>query len=212
MAEDPVAAFLANEKAELGDITDELYNGAGTGSDVGSTGNLGEDDFSEIEAPEVPNIPEVVTSEAVHSVTTNSNNFNSLNGTQSRKSSTMSVPAKQESPILESWRANFDADIKSRDEREEKRLAELEANAKKELETWYAHYRQQQATKLADNRAEAPKDLSGKAYSGYSGPTPSVGDTAVWESVCGMCDLHVSVLHNHVSPLSRHYSHVFFSP
>lgn len=62
-----------------------------------------------------------------------------------------------------------------------------------ELETWYAHYRQQMALRSADNRADAPRDASGKAYDGFSGQAPSVRDTAVWESVCGMCDLTVSL-------------------
>ena len=65
-------------------------------------------------------------------------------------------------------------------------------SAFQELDTWYAHYREQMALRSADNRSEAPKDASGKAYDGFSGQAPSVRDTAVWESVCNMCDLTVS--------------------
>ncbi|CDI96614.1 expressed protein [Echinococcus multilocularis] len=49
------------------------------------------------------------------------------------------------------------------------------------------------ALRSADNRMDAPRDASGKAYDGFSGQAPSVRDTAVWESVCGMCDLTASL-------------------
>lgn len=91
--------------------------------------------------------------------------------------------------FMESWKANFESDIKARDEKEAAKRAEWEATAKKELETWYAHYRNQMALRSADNRADAPRDASGKAYDGFSGTAPTVRDTAVWENVCGMCDL-----------------------
>ncbi|VDO05233.1 unnamed protein product [Rodentolepis nana] len=94
-----------------------------------------------------------------------------------------------ENAFMESWKANFEADIKARDEKEAAKIAEWETTAKKELEAWYAHYRKQMALRSADNRTEAPRDASGKAYDGFSGTAPTVRDTAVWENVCGMCDL-----------------------
>nr|CDS30976.1 clathrin light chain [Hymenolepis microstoma] len=94
-----------------------------------------------------------------------------------------------ENAFMESWKANFEADIKARDEKEAAKRAEWETTAKKELETWYAHYRKQMALRSADNRTDAPRDASGKAYDGFSGTAPTVRDTAVWENVCGMCDL-----------------------
>ncbi len=45
--------------------------------------------------------------------------------------SPMPTQSKKESPLMESWRVNFEADIKARDEKEEKRRIELEETAKK---------------------------------------------------------------------------------
>lgn len=60
-----------------------------------------------------------------------------VNGAPQRKTSSQSSVTKgQESAILESWRVNFEADIKARDEREAAKRIELEANAKKVVEVF----------------------------------------------------------------------------
>ena len=53
-----------------------------------------------------------------------------LNGT-SKEENPPSSPKKRENAFLESWRINFEADIKARDEKEAMKRAELEAAAKK---------------------------------------------------------------------------------
>ncbi|VDK41579.1 unnamed protein product [Taenia asiatica] len=191
MAEDRVSAFLAREKENLGDLRDELFNGTGNGSDLDSIDDSRRDSELVIEPEEPQRIDEPADALPVTGIESTFNTGDQhFNGTSQRKTSSQSSVTKgQESAILESWRANFEADIKARDEKEAAKRVELEANAKKELETWYAHYRQQMALRSADNRADAPRDASGKAYDGFSGQAPSVRDTAVWESVCGMCDL-----------------------
>ncbi|KAL5102906.1 Clathrin light chain A [Taenia crassiceps] len=191
MAEGRVSAFLAREKKRLDNLTDELFNAAGIDSDLDSLEDPKRDGDLVIEPEESQRIGEFADG---FPVTATEPTFNTsdqhINGTPQRKTSSQSSVTKgQESAILESWRVNFEEDIKARDEREAAKRTELEANAKKELETWYAHYRQQMALRSADNRADAPRDASGKAYDGFSGQAPTVRDTAVWESVCGMCDL-----------------------
>nr|CDS23669.1 clathrin light chain [Echinococcus granulosus] len=191
MAGDRVSAFLAREKESLGDLTDELFNGTGSSSDLDFSEGSRRDGYlvNELEESEVVGAPDSALP-VTAAESTFSTSDQHVNRTSQRKtSSPASVTKAQESAILESWRVNFEADIKARDEKEAAKRTELEANAKRELETWYSHYRQQMALRSADNRMDAPRDASGKAYDGFSGQAPSVRDTAVWESVCGMCDL-----------------------
>ncbi|EUB58299.1 clathrin light chain [Echinococcus granulosus] len=195
MAGDRVSAFLAREKESLGDLTDELFNGTGSSSDLDFSEGSRRDGYlvNELEESEVVGAPDSALP-VTAAESTFSTSDQHVNRTSQRKtSSPASVTKAQESAILESWRVNFEADIKARDEKEAAKRTELEANAKRELETWYSHYRQQMALRSADNRMDAPRDASGKAYDGFSGQAPSVRDTAVWESVCGMCDLTASL-------------------
>ncbi|VDL60709.1 unnamed protein product [Hymenolepis diminuta] len=201
MAEYGVSEFLARERDDLGDLAGDIPGGNGGGSDLDEDSKR---DNSYVIEPEETEHHRSSTSAPSMAESEEAAEKN-VNGRDESKTSSP-IQSTHESAYMESWKANFEADIKARDEKEALKKAELEATAKKacftlilfihyfysphqELETWYAHYRKQMALRSADNRAEAPRDASGKAYEGFSGTAPTVRDTAVWESVCGMCDL-----------------------
>ncbi|KAM3178731.1 hypothetical protein ACTXT7_001997 [Hymenolepis weldensis] len=212
MAEYGVSEFLARERDDLGDLAGDIPGGNGGGSDLDEDSKR---DNSYVIEPEEAEHHRSSTSAPSMAESEEAAEKN-VDGRDESKTSSP-TQSTHESAYMESWKANFEADIKARDEKEASKKAELEATAKKafcllvgskckhclvylgelsgadtlpkELETWYAHYRKQMALRSADNRAEAPRDASGKAYEGFSGTAPTVRDTAVWESVCGMCDL-----------------------
>ncbi|KAM7533805.1 hypothetical protein Aperf_G00000114262 [Anoplocephala perfoliata] len=190
VSEDKLSQFLAREKDELGELANDLPVGNEDGFDVCGSEDSKRDSSYVID-PEGPDVRQ--NSSSTPSVAeleeTTEKNGHKLNGSSANLGTPSPVPPIHENAFMESWKANFEADIKARDEREVVKREELEATAKKELATWYAHYRQQMSLRSADNRAEAPRDASGRAYDGFSGTAPTVRDTAVWESVCKMCDL-----------------------
>ncbi|VDN15910.1 unnamed protein product [Dibothriocephalus latus] len=171
---DPVQEFLAREKDALGDIANEL---GGDSSDVGSL-----DDLREVARGPSSHSPVASGDQPTHedshafqsdfvSVSPNPNaeeeprpRSSASSHASSHQSSKEKVPVTpMASALMESWRANFEANIKERDEREEHKRQELEANAKRELEVWYSNYRNQLAARSTDNRSEAPKDASESA-------------------------------------------------
>ncbi|CAH8594208.1 unnamed protein product [Heterobilharzia americana] len=88
----------------------------------------------------------------------------------------------------ESWRDEFNKRIKAKDAEEEKKCVELMENGKKELNDWYKNYHQQLETRsreLREKKSE-PNGLNGQFVNGES--KPSVKDSAVWESICNLCD------------------------
>ncbi|VDL98321.1 unnamed protein product [Schistocephalus solidus] len=202
---DPVQDFLAREKDALGDIANEL---GGDSSDVGSLDDLR--DASELARGPSSHSPAASGDQPANDdshafqsgFVTVSPHLSAAEESRPRSSASSHASSHQStkekvpvtplaSALMESWRANFEANIRERDEREEQKRQELEANAKRELETWYSNYRSQLAARSTDNRSEAPKDASGKVYNSYSGPKPSINDSQVWDSVCSMCDLQV---------------------
>ncbi|VDO60139.1 unnamed protein product [Schistosoma curassoni] len=86
----------------------------------------------------------------------------------------------------ESWREEFEKRIKAKDAEEEKKCAELMETGKKELNHWYKEYHQRLETKSRELR-EKKHDSNGHFMNG-DGSKPSVKDTAVWESICNLCD------------------------
>ncbi|VUZ41752.1 unnamed protein product [Hymenolepis diminuta] len=178
MAEYGVSEFLARERDDLGDLAGDIPGGNGGGSDLDEDSKR---DNSYVIEPEETEHHRSSTSAPSMAESEEAAEKN-VNGRDESKTSSP-IQSTHESAYMESWKANFEADIKARDEKEALKKAELEATAKKASNELFRSWRH------ADNRAEAPRDASGKAYEGFSGTAPTVRDTAVWESVCGMCDL-----------------------
>lgn len=214
MSADPVADFLAREQAELGDLDADLKLKEG-GSDVDSLEDLRpatQEPSKEAPADAAP--VEDCSSVLEDSVEPDSNNFAAFESTSttetintneapnlptgddvcSNTSSTSEVHVKhtipvQDSELMSSWKDDFLEAIQRKDEAEAVRQTELEAEAKRELQTWYNNYRDQLSAKAVTNRSAPLTDESGAEYGKYSGPKPSADDTETWERVCGMCDM-----------------------
>nr|CAH8864548.1 unnamed protein product [Trichobilharzia regenti] len=88
----------------------------------------------------------------------------------------------------EAWRDEFNKRIKAKDTEEEKKCLELIENGKKELNDWYKNYHQQLETRSRELREKKgdSNSLNGQFING--GSKPSVKDSAVWESICNLCD------------------------
>nr|CAX70062.1 hypothetical protein [Schistosoma japonicum] len=172
---DPVSDFLAREQEALGDLGDDFKLDEGTEgtetrsyepvSDASYVFLNGQSGMNGSHVGDYLTKPDCTVSDSDH-------DFNRVES-DSNLSST------------ESWREEFNKRIKTKDAEEEKKCIELMEIGKKELNDWYRNYHQQLETRSRELR-EKKSDLNGQLMNG--GNKPSVKDSAVWESICNLCD------------------------
>ncbi|CAH8605009.1 unnamed protein product [Schistosoma guineensis] len=168
---DPVSDFLAREQEALGDLGDDLK----LNEDISNT-EVSDPSYVFLNGQSTMNgsnfghnlaEPDCRANNSVH-------DFNTIVSSDSNVGGT------------ESWREEFEKRIKAKDAEEEKKCAELMETGKKELNHWYKEYHQRLETKSRELR-EKKHDSNGHFMNG-DGSKPSVKDTAVWESICNLCD------------------------
>ncbi|CAI2732414.1 unnamed protein product [Schistosoma spindalis] len=174
---DPVSDFLAREQQALGDLGDDFKLSEDIpNTEVRSCEPVSDASYVFLNGQSTMNgshfghnltEPDYRANNSVHDFDTMVSSDSNVRGT-------------------ESWREEFDKRIKAKDAEEEKRCAELMETGKKELNDWYKNYHQKLETRSRELR-EKKHDSNGHFMNG-DGSKPSVKDTAVWESICNLCD------------------------
>lgn len=152
--EDPAADFLAREQDELAGLDDDSLG-------------LGENT-----APPAFNDESYVSPTTVNS--------EHMNGpSEPFPISTPSRPVNREEPEkIKKWREEQQKMLEVKDAEEEKKKTELQETAKKELDDWYARYKEQiEKTKLS-NRREYVADPNAEAPG------------QEWERIARLCDFN----------------------
>ncbi|CAH8545379.1 unnamed protein product [Schistosoma turkestanicum] len=176
---DPVSDFLAREQAALGDLGDDF--------------KLSEENADiEVQSHEPASDPSYVflngqsTMNGSHVEQKNLNEPNYNINDSDHDFNTMILSSDNNNNNgTESWREEFNKRIKAKDAEEEKKCSELMETGKRELNNWYKEYHQHLETRSRELR-EKKHDSNGQLMNG--GDKPSVKDTAVWESICNLCD------------------------
>ncbi|CAH8864383.1 unnamed protein product [Trichobilharzia szidati] len=175
---DPVSDFLAREQEALGDLGDDF--------------RLDEN------SPDPTVQPNEPTSDASYVFLNGESKINGSHGEHNSSEPDFAVndydrdynatESDLQSSGTEAWRDEFNKRIKAKDTEEEKKCLELIENGKKELNDWYKNYHQQLETRSRELREKKgdSNSLNGQFING--GSKPSVKDSAVWESICNLCD------------------------
>lgn len=101
-----------------------------------------------------------------------------------------SVPrlAREEPEKIRTWRERQKAMLEQKDAEEEKKKAELRAAAQKELEDWYARYREQIDKSKQTNRNAEKEWVLDRDSKGTSGQE--------WETIAKLCDFNPKAARN----------------
>ncbi|KAG8188938.1 hypothetical protein JTE90_014990 [Oedothorax gibbosus] len=153
--EDPAAAFLAREQNELAGLEDDNL---GLESSNAPANDFQNEDF------------------AVHNSVSSEHLNGPSNGSEPARPSTREEPQK-----IKMWREEQQKMLQVKDAEEEKKKQELQEGGKKELEDWYARYREQiEKAKLNNRNAEKEWVCERDAES------PGLE----WERVARLCDFN----------------------
>lgn len=160
--EDPAAEFLAREQNVLAGLEDDNFDGVTMQPTIDG---LTDDVAAEVQMNGPSQAPAVVPD-----------------------TSPRPTPVREEPEKIKKWREEQAIRLEQKDAEEEEKKTELRANAKKELEEWYARYHEQiEKSKLANRNAE--KEWVCERDS----PAPKGQE---WEAIAKLCDFNPKAARN----------------
>lgn len=160
--EDPAAEFLAREQNVLAGLEDDNFDGVTMQPTIDG---LTDDVAAEVQMNGPSQAPAVVPD-----------------------TSPRPTPVREEPEKIKKWREEQAKRLEQKDAEEEEKKTELRANAKKELEEWYARYHEQiEKSKLANRNAE--KEWVCERDS----PAPKGQE---WEAIAKLCDFNPKAARN----------------
>jgi len=169
-ADDPVADFLAREQSDMAGLGDEFGDAtvAVTQSDYSSM-HHDTDSFGNHEQPLV-----------------NGSLVNGVSRGSAQPSPVPEVP-RVEPETIRKWRAEQAKRLEKKDTEEAKKMDEMKAAGKKELDTWYKQYNDQIAKTKAKNRTDEKEFVKQRDAELPGQP---------WEKITRLCEFNPKVSKN----------------
>lgn len=164
--EDPAAEFLAREQNVLAGLEDDNFDGVTMQPTIDG---LTDDVAAEVQMNGPSQAPAVVPD-----------------------TSPRPTPVREEPEKIKKWREEQAKRLEQKDAEEEEKKTELRANAKKELEEWYARYHEQiEKSKLANR--EVSKNAEKEWVCERDSPAPKGQE---WEAIAKLCDFNPKAARN----------------
>ncbi|XP_050039071.1 clathrin light chain-like isoform X1 [Dermacentor andersoni] len=167
--EDPAAEFLAREQDVLAGLEDDNFDGVPVPQQQPTVDGLADDVAAEVQMNGPSQPPTVVPD-----------------------TSPRPTPVREEPEKIKKWREEQAKRLEQKDVEEEEKKTELRANAKKELEEWYARYHEQiEKAKLANR--EVSKNAEKEWVHERDSPAPKGQE---WEAIAKLCDFNPKAARN----------------
>lgn len=167
---DPAAEFLAREQDELAGLEDDIIDSFEPG--LAGTG--------------IPGLPNSQSPDEGLDLGDNDDGFiqMQMNGPQEPPSTLGIHPvrvAREEPEKIKKWREEQQKRLEEKDKEEEVKKLELQQTAKKELEEWYARYKEQ---------IEKSKQANRNAEKEYVAERDAESPGQEWERIARLCDFN----------------------